>query len=620
MLIMKSRLKHVLQILVASLFALSATAATDDYVDRTFRVTGTWDGSRLVASRVQLRVPAENARRAQVSGAIGEVSTGRDSFTVGPIKVFITRETRLERITTEQLVSSAMVRVSGTMRADGLLATSIRPQTDMDPGTVQLTGVVTAREERSDGSRELVLGGINVHMMRPGFNGIDSLVRRQDSRRPERFAQATLFGRPFGYSAELQTDVRGRDNYELQQSDRVVDSETELSADVFYQPAERIFVYAGAKALYQADLHREDGEEPGAGSLERDQSWIYFDRLGGSGFGLQLGRQNFKETRSWWWDDDLDAARLYYDRGPYHVEFGVARELARVSSLDRGIDPEQQGVTRMMGTASWLWAPGQTLQLFAMQASDGSGRGRVGQVLDPADEDDSDADLAWIGLRAMGSHAFDSAGELQYWIDTATVRGDEAQVSYRDTGATSTVSGVRQVSVRGSAIDLGLSWQLPVGAGPSITIGYATSTGDRSLADGVDNAFRQTGLHENKWRFGGVNRFRNYGEVLRPELSNLEISTVSLGWPLLVNSSLELSYHGYRQAVARNQLRDARVDGDLTGTSTDIGEELDLILGFREGRRMDLAITGGLFRAGDAYGRRKGELASILNVGLRLRF
>jgi len=607
-------------LLLGIVLSLSAAAATDDYVERTFRVTGTWDGTHLVATRVQLRDPAENARRAQVSGTISDVSAARDSFMIGPVKVFVVKETRLERLTSPQLANATRVRVSGTMRPDGLIASSIRPQPDMDPGTVQLTGVVTGRDERDDGTRDLALGGINVRMMRPGFNGIDSLVRRQDSRRPERFSQATLFGRPLGYSAELQTDVRGRDNYELQQADRVVDSETELSADLFYQPSDRIYVYAGAKALYQADLHRDDGEEPGQASIERDQSWIYFDRVGGTGIGLQLGRQNFKETRSWWWDDDLDAARLYFDRGPYHVEFGVARELAKVSSLERGIDPGQQGVNRFIGTASWLWAPGQTLQLFGMQASDGSARGRIGQALDPESEDESDADLTWLGLRAIGSHAFDAAGELQYWIDSASVRGDEALVSYRTVGANSVVSSVREVRVRGTAVDVGLSWQLPLAASPSITIGFAKSSGDRSRADGVDGNFRQTGLHENKWRFGGVNRFRNYGEVLRPELSNLRISTLSFGLPLLANSSLELSYHAYRQAVASTEMRDARIDGTLTGTNTDIGQELDLILGFREGQRMDLAITGGLFRAGEAYGPRRGELASILNMDLRLRF
>lgn len=53
--------------------------------------------------------------------------------------------------------------------------------------------------------------------------------------------------------------------------------------------------------------------------MERDQAWVFLDRILGSSFGLQLGRQNFKETREWWWDDDLDAVRLYFDRAGLHA-------------------------------------------------------------------------------------------------------------------------------------------------------------------------------------------------------------------------------------------------------------------------------------------------------------
>ena len=43
---------------------------------------------------------------------------------------------------------------------------------------------------------------------------------------------------------------------------------------------------------------------------ERGETWLYMSHLFGSNFSLQVGRQNLREPRSWWWDKDLDALRL----------------------------------------------------------------------------------------------------------------------------------------------------------------------------------------------------------------------------------------------------------------------------------------------------------------------
>ncbi len=349
-------------------------------------------------------------------------------------------------------------------------------------------------------------------------------------------------------------------------------------------------------------------------AFERDQSWIYFERILGSSFGVQVGRQNFKETREWWWDDDLDAARVYFDRGPVHAEFAVAQELAGVSSEQTGIDPEQRDVRRWIGMASWLWAPRQKLDVFFLKANDASDTESVGALIDADSEDGSDARLTWYGVRASGRRAFDRLGTIEYWADGGWVSGTDTRVSYDDEATGSRVTAVRRVDVSGSALDLGLAWETKLPLSPTFTLGYARGSGDDTDSDGRDSAFRQTGLHGNKWRYSGVNRFLVYGGALRPELSNLTVATVSAGLPLLRNSSLELSYHRYRQVVASDRLRDSRLNADPNGVDRDLGDGLDLVLGFRESRSIDVALTASAFRAGRAFDAAERETAFLFLV------
>jgi alginate production protein len=159
-----------------------------------------------------------------------------------------------------------------------------------------------------------------------------------------------------------------------------------------------------------------------------------------------------------------------------------------------------------------------------------------------------------------------------------------------------------------------LPWQ------PAFTLGYAQASGDDSLKDGVDSAFRQTGLHNNKWRFFGVNRFRYYGELFRPELSNLNVVTAAVGFQFLKNSSVELLYHRYRQTKVADSMRDVRIDADLTGESRALGHEFDLVFGFREWAHLDLSVALATFKAGSAYGSFASKRANSLLFELTYNF
>lgn len=596
-----------------------AASAADPYSDRTFRVTGPWNGELLRAQRVQLRDALDDLSRGQVSGRVRNLDVAGHRFRIGPIAIEWDDHTRFEKLRPDHLAEGLAVRVSGRRVAQHLRASSIRAADDLGANTVQLTGVATSAREDGDGTRRLQILDTPVWMTQPGYNAVESLIFRQDSRRRDELTRRTLFGRPLGITGEYNLDVRDRRNFNLD-DDRVVDTSSEFELGLLYSLTERTALFLSGQVVYEAELSRDGGRRSPSVAFERDQTWIYFDRLGGTGLGLQIGRQNFKEPREWWWDDDLDAIRAYYDHGGLHAEVAVARELARVTTREDFVDPTLDDVVRWIGTVSWLWAPRQKLELFALHADDRSRTEAVGAAVDADRLDPSDARLTWFGARAIGARPVGRWGTLSYWVDSAWVSGREALVSYDGEGDRRVVSGVARSGVNGSGLDLGLSWQTAWPGSPALTVSYARGSGDRDPSDGRDRAFRQTGLHNNKSRYFGVNRFRVYGEVLRPELSNLEIATASIGLPLLTNSSIELSYHRYRQLEPSGTLREARIDADLTGDSTGVGDGLDLVLGLREGSNLDFALTGGVFRAGEAFGARRKESAYLLRLEVAWNF
>jgi len=155
---------------------------------------------------------------------------------------------------------------------------------------------------------------------------------------------------------------------------------------------------------------------------------------------------------------------------------------------------------------------------------------------------------------------------------------------------------------------------------PSITVGYAIGSGDSNLENDGDSSFRQTGIHRNEVILNGVNRFRYYGELLNPELSNLKILTASIGLSFFKNSSIEILFHDYEQVYPSSYLWDANIDEDLTGTSKDIGQEIDVVLGLEEWEHLELEFVAGVFKAGDAYGDLKGKIAATLSLKIDYNF
>ena len=619
-------MKHFFVVVLIAILSVGfkPAMARDFYTGKTYRVTGVWSGSELLVERIQLREAESDPNRGQIVGFISAVDTKARVVSVGPLAIEWDDQTQFKGVSAGKLAPGAALRVSVISR-DGkrLLATSFQPPSgNVSKETVQVTAVAARVIERSDGEKVLTLLGIPIVSKQAGYNTVESLTRRQDTRRPDQPFRVPVFGRPLTITGEYEATLRERRNFKLDDSDgqeKRTDLDHEFQVEFFYPFRERVYFFSEVKAKYEAEL-RHTGSDPTADkSIERGQMWVLMDRLGGTGLGLQLGRQNLRETREWWWDTDLDAARLYYDNGPFHSELAAGQELARVSSL-QGIDPAQQRVGRLMGTGSWLWASKQTIELYALHHQDRSASEPLGATLNEDREDSSDARLTWLGIRAMGDRATEKLGDFRYWADAGWVRGRETLLKFDNANGVSTVDSRKDVKVRGSAFDIGLSWRTPLPLKPAFTLGYAQASGDDGVDDGVDSAYRQTGLHNNKWRFFGVNRFRYYGELLRPELSNLNVITAAAGFRFLENSSVELLYHRYRQTRAADSLRDVRIGADLTGKDRAVGTEYDLVVGMREWAHLDLTLIASTFKAGTAYGALAGKRANLLQFDLTYNF
>jgi hypothetical protein len=133
----------------------------------------------------------------------------------------------------------------------------------------------------------------------------------------------------------------------------------------------------------------------------------------------------------------------------------------------------------------------------------------------------------------------------------------------------------------------------------AVTVGLAGGSG----GNGADGTFRQTGLHDNNNKFNGVDRFRYYGELTRPELENIRISTLSLGFRLAEDASAELIHHHYRQDRAHST-HPLRLDADTNGRATNLGDEFDLIIGIEKWTHFEFEAVAAVFIPGSAFEQR----------------
>jgi hypothetical protein len=161
---------------------------------------------------------------------------------------------------------------------------------------------------------------------------------------------------------------------------------------------------------------------------------------------------------------------------------------------------------------------------------------------------------------------------------------------------------------------VGGRWESQLPSQPVFILAYALGSGDKNPDRGTDRAFRQTGLQADD------EEFRTYGELLRPELSNLSIPTLAVQFPILWKSHIEFAYRNFRQVHDAPFLREARIEADPNGVNKSIGHEWMLYSIIRQWKNVEIELVGAAFRAGRAYGGFSGKMAYRLFTKVTYEF
>jgi len=402
-------------------------------------------------------------------------------------------------------------------------------------------------------------------------------------------------GIPIGENMGLYGQLVGAGVYEDNYNIDDTDNEDELALGSRVRLRLHWFAHPSAVLVTEVNIQGKINSDNGNIPVQSEdlfprlgENFIYWtNAFGVEDLDFQFGRQDFDDWREWIYDENLDALRAFWSQPTYAVEASISTQIGGNHDVrDRG------------SLNSSLYVSNNRLKrhlagyLFYRDI-DPYTRGTTQFTEEKA---------MHIGMRALGEWIPDTKG----WADMAYLVGERQD---------------RNVSAFG--YDIGATWS-PDFADPFyMTLGYALGRGDTQTT-GTDTRFSQTGFQDNSGRFGGVSSFRYYGELLRPELTNLGIFTAGLGARITRNISLDLVYHDYRFDVVTDDL-DVFDPGDFTdlnpdeiAAEADLGWEADLILGIRAHRKWDIKIIGAYFSPGDAFPG--GDDALFARVQVRYRF
>ncbi len=384
------------------------------------------------------------------------------------------------------------------------------------------------------------------------------------------------------WGMDLHVNVESRDDLDLdaRARDRLLFVEPEFRAALAYTPPGRpwqAFVemeIAGRTVLIdQADGQRDNYD------LRLRQGYLLVPDLG-HGFSLQAGRQSFKDARTWWYDEKMDALRVYWRKERYGLELAAARERLLPEDLFDADTRKKNDYLILAG--HYALERKSTLNLLAVRRDDR--------------ESSKNEDPLLLGAQINGEVGKD----FRYWLNAARVGGK-----------------AKGEKLRAFGWDVGATWRFDLPYRPYVALGLARGSGDSQGGDKLDKDFRQTDLQENKARLFGLTRYNYYGEAFDPELSNMRIFTAAAGFYPTTNLSLDLVYHRYQQIHADDDLFDSDLDIDPDGDHRGLGEGIDLIAGLRINPDTRLKLVLGSFRPGRAYPRPDPAYVVKLEIGWR---
>ncbi len=376
-----------------------------------------------------------------------------------------------------------------------------------------------------------------------------------------------------GARAELEFDSENNFDLDHSRADDLHILDSTLSLALSYVPTDSIKLFLNVEPTQRWVIEDQRDRKDDETKLDLKQGFIEFDDLY-DGLRVRVGRQRFKDSREWLYDEELDALRLSYAYSRFSVDL-LAGENRHKDLVNDGEDDRVDNYL-----------------LYGRYAHDEDTEAAI-YAIAQKDQTSADDDPVFFGLHLHG----EAMDDLEYWLEMAHARGH-----------------VDSRKIRAYGLDLGATFELDHDLKPSITIGYAYGSGDDDPTDGTDRNFRQTGLQDNDAKFNGITRLKYYGEAFDPELSNLMVFTGGIGIKPTRRSSVELVYHYYRQDEAADEIREAEIDEDPDGIHKELGHEFDLVAGFRARRHFKATAVVGYFQPGKAYSSDDGALFGELKL------
>lgn len=380
-------------------------------------------------------------------------------------------------------------------------------------------------------------------------------------------------------SAVAGVTVGPRHNYDLDRSRAGDQTNSDFSGRLegSARLGERWRAFGRVSSFGRVVLADQKGTRRGALQGTLDEAWLLASGLGRRDLALQVGRQRLFDRHEWLSDAYLDAARLHFSGTDTWGELSVSTRLGAATTANTEtwniLAAANRSLDRNFDVGAYV--------LHRAARAGGAGGRRT-----------------WSGVRLLQLRT----GRFSGW-------GELTWLSGRDRG----------YRLEGRAIHLNGGLLLERAHRLRLNAQYARGSGDRKLGDGVDGNFHQTGLADNNDRFGGVTRFKFYGELFLPELSNLEVLSAGIGMRPTAASSIDIVGHRYRQAVPLPLQEGIDVDALPLGTDRALGHEVDIIVGVREFRSLKIEALAGVFRAGPAFADRL-ETAFTSRLQLNVSF
>lgn len=495
----------------------------------------------------------------KVEGLVELASADRRTLQVNGFQVVLDSSTRIYRgdqITKNRslLTAGAWLEAKGTWRDGAIKASRIRVKDAAEP-TAEIEGPVATFDSASSTltllERRILLDtDARVVDERSGVaiaGTPTTRLRRDDddgqSEVPLRFGSTILGGR-------VEGGFQNEQNYETPaRADHFGTSRVQLIGSSQFN--ERLEAYV--KTTFDSSVGRV-----ASGDLRVSEAYLQVNDIASLPLSLQIGRQRFRDSREWLFDEYLDAVRLHATLPRVKLEGAIAHGMFSGPEVQRARRDQLQAI--------------------------GSATGRVGavrwgaHVITRRDENRGERPT-WIAGLIDGSGEYDA-----YWINAAMRRG---------------VAGDTQL--RGWTFDLGVRHTAVHDWRPTMTIGYAFASGDSTRSDLVDSRYRQTGLQDNQSYFGGLRRIAIYGELFDPELSNLHVWTGAFGIQPRRGLAIDTVFHEYMQPVLSGSLPSSNLDGALTGLTRRVGREIDFLLTLRARRGIDVDLAVGFFQRGPAF-------------------